>query len=1185
MRSRVSSRSAWLVAFACLTAARPALADEPDQRSIPPFVMVVADTSGSMEYRPDCVCNTEGCVECLPICTADNSEAGLKLKKNRWAVLLEALTGEFNDYQCRPLQRTAPNFTGEYDLGYPKPYHRPWRCTPDVEGATCNYPGSIENPIPIGGTAFQKANGLLDNYANSIRFGLATFDGKRTYGDKSDLVKASDFGVNSEALSKGVLGSYSYGGGKILRYPSCDDDYMIDSGIRSARADQGGLISLNTCAANEVCTAAAQNAKIQDVLLRTRTFGGTPIASALDDLYYHYANPNELKDTLKSCRDRYAILITDGYPDDDFREYPQPGCDCANDPNGCGITDPAIIKKMHCPYPLATKAAENLVEGADDTTDGPQIKQLFVVGMSINDAVSKARLDDVARYGKSPKNADGNYAFFADQASTLTSTLDSLLSSIPRPISRSVPAFVTGLGGVQYQISAGFKISPVTPPSGFTTPWVGILERRRFECIEGGVLSSPDLTDDDKFNETLNKRLGTQRSLLTWLPSNATTSADKSLTRIAGECGTTGCVKTELNSVTKERFGVDDARLPVLRNWMYGGPGSVRETQKLGDIYHSSPTVVGPPLEDPGDQSYSLFRGSDMVKGRPIIVYINSNDGILHAFSLEKYPVDDFPKSTYASYAELSMAAGHELWGFVPPMLLNELNQQLTAHRLNLDATPVVKDVYFSKTTAPSVDDYHTVLITGMRGGGNGYVALDVTDPTLPKFLWQFTDDDMGETYGQPEIVQAVYPSPLGTAPAPHAMVILSGGKGKAGKLGDPGCVADSTGVLTTSSARLPSSDTRYATKSDPDKLSAGSLPHRAAVQCWQSTGRALYFVDVETGRLIKKIYKDDNGNLIFPSPVSGSPTAYQDTVGSIATEGFVLDADGVLWRIDLTADEPLDKGLSGWTVRPFHDLFWDRGAAQGDTSYERPILSLDESHRLVVLLGTGDTDHFDKLTAMNRVVSLTEITPVTPTQPSDYTAALNWEHIVDNKTGDMVMSELVTGSMALFQGQLFVPTFISQPDTTDACAIGRGRLWSFHYRNRDLTLANKQVGSNQLTYGPERVAVKYNDPSNMTVDNGDTGLFNISVSEAEKNLLVLGLGTTQRPQCGLGDEPITSYFTPSLPGIHKPAQPPALWIVGQASGEGTDRKRAGSQLSSLEVKVGRNVSFSNIASWAGSVE
>ena len=46
----------------------------------------------------------------------------------------------------------------------------------------------------------------------------------------------------------------------------------------------------------------------------------------------------------------------------------------------------------------------------------------------------------------------------------------------------------------------------------------------------------------------------------------------------------------------------------------------------------------------------------------------------------------------------------------------------------------MVADVYFSKQLGVDAtgQEYHTVLITGMREGGHAYVALDVTDPIIP---------------------------------------------------------------------------------------------------------------------------------------------------------------------------------------------------------------------------------------------------------------------------------------------------------------------------------------------------------------------------------------------------------------------------------------------------------------------
>lgn len=1174
MRSR-HSRSAWMVAVACLTWANRAAA-EPDLRDIPPFVMVVADTSGSMEWVPDCTCPDGGCPECLPDCSLANDptthEAPAK-KKNRWALVLEALTGKFTDFQCVPLKRDASNGM-TYDINYSKPYNRPWVC-PNGD-KLCPYPGTDTSPIQV-------QNGLLDNYAGRIRFGLATFDGQLTYAGKTDLVASSDF---SEVISQGPDGSYSYGGSKPVHYPTCTTDYRVDSGIRSRTALEGGLISLdsiNSCA-TPPCDMYELNDQIQKNLLATRTFGGTPTAAALDDLYYHFKN--DLNDSLAACRDRYVVLITDGYPDEDFREY---GCDCKrgiwfdkkDGDTYCPMgEDP---DKMHCPYPLAKEAAYALAHGKDN--DDPLIKQLFVVGMSIKDDTSKKGLNDIASNGGSVDlDGDGNEAFFANDPSTLTATLDSMLGELTKPISRSVPAFATGLSGVQYQVSSGFDLTSETPPAGFSPPWQGILERRQFLCGKDG-LTSPDLTAQDKFHELLNKQ--TTRSLWTALPSNPTSvMASGWLTRgdTSALCGVTGCTRMELKSLDRSLFALStDAAKDRLIDWMYGNSGSIRANHKLGDIYHSSPTIVGPPTDDPGDQSYSLFRESAVIRERPIITYVSSNDGILHAFSLE-----DFSASTVGTaltvHPGLTLTAGQELWGFIPPILLKGLNDQLAAHRLNLDATPVVKDVYFSKGTTPTATDYHSVLITGMRSGGNGYMALDVTDPMAPQFLWQFTDSDMGLTYGQPEIVQALYEFPEGQPATVRAMAILPGGKGTTG-IG-PGC---STG-LSTPSMRVPGSPgTRFTTKDDADSTtSTQTILHRAEVQCWNRTGRSLYFVDVETGKLIKKIFDSDSllsNGTVFPSPLTGSPTAYQDSVGTVATEGFVLDADGVLWRIDLTDKNPRkDDALNGWTVRPFHDLFWDNGPSEDETTYERPILSLDNKRRLVVIVGTGDTDNFEKPTVKNRVVSLTEIAAATPTQPSDYVAAMNWEQRVDGGNGFMD-SELTTGTMALFDSQLYSASFISVADPSNPCANGLGRLWSFHFRDRDPDDPNPVSGSassgSARTYGPKRLPVVSSDTGST---NTDLGLFNIPKSAAESNLLILGLGTTQRPSCDTLGASIGNYFSPALPPIRAQVQP-SIWIVAQASGNNKSRVRAGSQLGTVEVKLNRPLAFSQVSSWAGSIE
>ncbi|HKP63462.1 MAG TPA: PilC/PilY family type IV pilus protein [Polyangiales bacterium] len=1165
-------------------------AQDPDVRDIPPLVMLVVDSSGSMEDLPACNCpSSTDCSICKPDCSLPNtfkeppkktlpSGQVIEAKKDRWAVTLEALTGKFNDYQCEALNRVSTNgFTG-YDEKYPVPYHIPWSC--GGTGKLCPYPGP----------AIQDNNGILDNYRDTLRFGLMTFDGEYTYKGGSDLINATDF---SDTLSNGMPGMWSYADKQAVKYYGCSETYYVNSGVRSSAATEGGLVSLNSksCADGD-CDIYELNDTIQDQLLKTRPYGGTPIAASLDDLYYHLKK--DVTDTFDSCRKRYAILITDGAPDPDFREL---RCDCGDeDPtvlcerpeDNVKTADETEMNDFVCPYKKAPVIAKQLI-------DDKLVEQLFVLGMSVSDADAVKTLNEIAEAGNTKT------ALTADDPNTLRSTLDNVFGPLLNPVSRSVPAFAVGITGTQYQISTGFQVS-ASATSSVAPPWNGLIERRSFICKGDGELDSPDIRDEDRFHIVLANQGAASRMLLTAIPPGASTLDSNMLSGplVKGDATAEYCQKgCDLISLDDTRItqGIlnvtsSTARDDVL-NWMKGATGP-RKDKPLGDIYHSSPALIGAPKDEPADDAYTRFRTETAeVRQRPLIMYITTNDGILHAFSVEDYS-SSLAATSHAGDKRLPLKPGTELWGFVPPILLKRLKNQLAAHQYNLDATPVVKDVFYKRGTSAADTDFHSVLITGMRGGGNGYLALDVTDPFDPKFLWQFTEKDMGLTYGQPEIVQATFlfkePGADKETVQTRAVAILSGGVGKKKTLAStdlPGCTLDNDQV------QMKKSGEAYASYVDDPTLVPGASQqrYRDRVQCWERQGRALYFVDVETGRLIKKVFDDDTNDAngtIFTAPVSGTPTAYQDAVATIADRGYVLDAEGVIWRIDMSSQDPVpDAGGKGWTVRPFHDLYWDKNVPDGaETTYERPILSLDRNRRVVVIVGTGDTDNFEKTKADNRIVSLTELTMAdSPDDPDDYQALINWElrnRGASTSSTALVPSEMVTGSMALFEGQLFAATFTSVVSGADSCEYGRGRLWSLSYIDRDPGVYNVtwDGGSKTGTFEPVRIPVAAAE----TGTDSDADLWNktlAEVKEAGKNLLVQGLGTTQRLTCTPPADPLFSYFSPTLTSIEQ-SQPPAIWVVAQAS---KGDKRSGSKLGSVQTKVTRPITFSRVTSWASSID
>lgn len=167
----------------------------------------------------------------------------------------------------------------------------------------------------------------------------------------------------------------------------------------------------------------------------------------------------------------------------------------------------------------------------------------------------------------------------------------------------------------------------------------------------------------------------------------------------------------------------------------------------LGDIINSNPVAVGKPNSqyplawpdnaDENNVPYSAFKTSNT--GRQSVVYVGSNDGMLHGFN---------------------GSTGSEIFAYVPSPVyanLSALTNPDYTHHYYVDGPPNVMDAFYSNT-------WHTVLVGGLGAGGQGIYALDITNPGLltegnagTVVLWEFTDaddSDLGFTFGQPAIVR-----------------------------------------------------------------------------------------------------------------------------------------------------------------------------------------------------------------------------------------------------------------------------------------------------------------------------------------------------------------------------------------------------------------------------------------------
>ena len=144
------------------------------------------------------------------------------------------------------------------------------------------------------------------------------------------------------------------------------------------------------------------------------------------------------------------------------------------------------------------------------------------------------------------------------------------------------------------------------------------------------------------------------------------------------------------------------------------------------------------------------------------MIYAATNDGIIHAFLADDYAAAAFTAGN--NLDEFSCAggkdAGAELWGFIPPMFLDDLDDLLSggSKQWFADGSIVVRDLYDVRAFAqddggggtdrtprqgkPTCGVPSSSL--SFRNGGNGVVALDITNPCKPEFLWQFTDRPPG---------------------------------------------------------------------------------------------------------------------------------------------------------------------------------------------------------------------------------------------------------------------------------------------------------------------------------------------------------------------------------------------------------------------------------------------------------
>ncbi len=329
----------------------------------------------------------------------------------------------------------------------------------------------------------------------------------------------------------------------------------------------------------------------------------------------------------------------------------------------------------------------------------------------------------------------------------------------------------------------------------------------------------------------------------------------------------------------------------------------------MGDALESQPAYMGPPIFNYPYKGYTEFVTAQA--SRVGSVYMGTNDGMMHAFAAD---------------------TGIERWAYIPSMVVGNMwrladQNYADLHTNYVNGSAITSDVCtancsntYNAGTPSSNPVWKTILVAGLNGGGRGYFALDITTPTAPTLLWEFTttagigktkDADLGYTFGQPVITQKT----------------------------------DGTWVVLVTSGYNNGTDS--AIKNSGGTLIANS-PAGSGIGY-------LYVLNAGTGAIISKI-STGVGTAANPSGLAKIAGYNSESGGNKASYVYGGDLLGNLWRFDINSTTSATTGTG--SAFKFATLYSDGTTANAAGTTTQPIVTTPQLGNIlgkrVIFIGTG---------------------------------------------------------------------------------------------------------------------------------------------------------------------------------------------------------------------------------------